>query len=95
MPEKKSTHTPVIASEAKQSRARQRPDPAAVDTPAARIRARRAAAGLTQTALARQIGVSHDSMISRWESGANTPGPRYARALAAALGGTLEDYLPE
>jgi transcriptional regulator with XRE-family HTH domain len=57
------------------------------------IRARREAAGLTQTALARALGCA-DTMISRWESGKNTPGPRYARALAAALGGTLEDYLP-
>lgn len=71
-----------------------RPSAPSADTPAARIRARREAAGLTQPALARKIGVSHDSMISRWESGKNAPGPRYARALAAALGGTLDDYLP-
>lgn len=63
------------------------------DTPAARIRARREAAGLTQSTLARAVGCP-DTHVCRWERGIHAPGPRYARALAAALGGTLEDYLP-
>lgn len=69
-----------------------RPSAQSADTPAALIRARRDEAGLTQTDLARLIGV-HDTYISRWERGVNTPSPAHAAALADTLGGTLADYL--
>ena len=55
------------------------------------IRARREAAGLTQSALARKLGCA-DTMISRWESGRATPRQRYAEKLAVALGGVAGDY---
>jgi transcriptional regulator with XRE-family HTH domain len=55
------------------------------------IRARREAANLTQSALARALGCA-DTMISRWESGRATPRLRYAEKLAVALGGVAADY---
>ena len=55
------------------------------------IRARREAAGLTQSALARELGCA-DTMISRWESGRVVPRLKYAEKLAVALGGVAGDY---
>ena len=51
----------------------------------ARIRAHREQQGLTQTELAKQIGVA-DAQISRWENGRAMPIPRYLEAIAEALG---------
>ena len=55
------------------------------------IRARREAAGLTQSALARVLGCA-DTMISRWESGRARPRLKYAEKLSAVLGGVAGDY---
>ena len=55
------------------------------------IRARREAAGLTQSALARVLGCA-DTMISRWESGRVVPSMKYATRLWMALGGEVSDY---
>ena len=55
------------------------------------IRARREAAGLTQSALARVLGCA-DTLISRWESGRVVPRLKYAEKLALALGGVAGDY---
>lgn len=55
------------------------------------IRARREAAGLTQSALARKLECA-EAMVSRWETGRVVPRLRYAEKLAAALGGVAGDY---
>ena len=50
-----------------------------------RIRAARLAAGLTQQALAQQLGLGYGLSVSRWERGANEPDLATLRRLAAAL----------
>lgn len=61
----------------------------------ARLRAER---GLTQKALAAQLGVG-DKAVSKWETGRGLPDPavlpQLARALGAELGGLLAGGLPE
>jgi len=56
------------------------------------IRARREAAGLTQSALARKLECA-EAMVSRWETGRVVPSMKYAEKLSAALGGVAGDYL--
>lgn len=60
--------------------------------PAARLRRRREAAGLTQGELAARIGASRSTVV-RWESGSRRPTARHAQALAGALGGMQADYV--
>ena len=55
------------------------------------IRARREAAGLTQSALARKLECA-EAMISRWERGRAVPCRWHAEGMARALGGVAGDY---
>jgi transcriptional regulator with XRE-family HTH domain len=61
---------------------------------AARLRDRRTAAGLTQTGLARKAHVTL-TYVNRLEAGAAAPGIDTVARLAAALGTTTHDLLPE
>ncbi|RYH65621.1 MAG: XRE family transcriptional regulator [Alcaligenaceae bacterium] len=54
------------------------------DTLASRIKLARAALGLSQTGLAQSMGMS-SAQLSRYESGANFPGPRIVESLASSL----------
>lgn len=56
------------------------------------IRARRLHLGLTQEALAEQVGVSRQT-VGKWEDGQATPDLANAGALAAALGVSLDDLV--
>jgi len=58
----------------------------------ARIRQARLDAELTQTELARKLGVA-DAAISRWETGRVMPSPRYLDALEKALDVPAEAFL--
>jgi transcriptional regulator with XRE-family HTH domain len=62
-------------------------------TVAEKIRTAREGDGLTQEALARQIGVSMMT-VSRWEHGMQ-PDPQNIRKLAAILKISVDDLLPE
>jgi transcriptional regulator with XRE-family HTH domain len=53
------------------------------------IKALRLAAGLTQRALATRIGVTTLS-VSNWETGRNEPSARQLRAVAEALGVSMD-----
>lgn len=59
------------------------------DSPLARIRMER---GLTQSQLADRIGCLQKD-VSRWESGARTPGTASLLKLAIALGCTMEELI--
>lgn len=59
------------------------------DSPLARIRMER---GLTQGQLAYRIGCRQKD-VSRWESGARTPGTASLLKLAIALGCTMEELI--
>lgn len=48
------------------------------------LRARRTTCGLTQVALARQLGIRPET-VCRWERGKNRPRPRRQRSLAQVL----------
>lgn len=50
----------------------------------------RAEAGLTQTAVAKQMGVSHDS-IKRWENGETHPNAPQAIKLAGIYGVAMDE----
>lgn len=56
---------------------------------AARIRAARHGAGMTQAQLARSIGVSERNIV-RWEQGQHTPRIEHLAAVAEATGHTLD-----
>jgi putative transcriptional regulator len=60
-----------------------------IETLPARLRELRAAAGLTQAELAERAGVLVTD-VSRYETGARTPGLRVAGQLADALGCSLD-----
>lgn len=51
----------------------------------------RAESGLTQTELARLVGVS-DAAVSRWESGENHPTVEHLHAIAAACQVTMRTF---
>ena len=55
-----------------------------------RIKELRRAAGLTQTQLAENVGVTQ-GMVAAWEQGANFPRADKLPALAKALGVTIND----
>ena len=57
-----------------------------------RILALRRAAGLSQEALAEQVGVSRQA-IGKWESGASLPGLDNLQELARALGVSCDELL--
>ncbi len=57
----------------------------------ARLKQLRRAAGLTQPALARLLGVTRDT-VSRWETGVYSPTWRMVEALAEALGVRPRDF---
>ena len=56
------------------------------------IRAARAAANLTQTALADMLGVTQKD-ISRWENGVREPSATWIKKLAEALGVSADELL--
>lgn len=56
-----------------------------------RIRAWRESNGLSQSQLARRIGVQ-PSTVSYWESGTNLPSAKHLEMLAAALGITMRGF---
>ena len=56
------------------------------------IRAARAAANLTQTALADKIGVKQKD-VSRWENGAREPSATWIKKLAEALNVSADELL--
>jgi len=58
---------------------------------AAAIRAARDAAGLSQAAVARQLGVGV-LLVSRWERGVSIPRDAAMRKLAASLGALTVTY---
>lgn len=60
---------------------------------AARLRAARQDAGLSQGELARRVGVSQ-AAVSTWESGSRQPGVDELYAIAGALGAEVFDLLP-
>ena len=59
-----------------------------------RILALRRAAGLSQEALAEQVGVSRQA-IGKWESGASDPSTMNLMALAKLFGVSAEELLKE
>jgi transcriptional regulator with XRE-family HTH domain len=56
------------------------------------IKSRRVARGLTQSQLARELGVP-DVYVSRWERGVAVPPPATAQRLESVLGGDIREYL--
>lgn len=67
------------------------PGAAFIATPAERMRRRREALGLSQSALARKLGVGRSTVV-RWEAGERRPTPTNAALLAVVLGGVVADY---
>lgn len=57
-----------------------------------KIRDRRQDAGLTQQQLADAVGVTQ-KQVSAWESGKNEPGIKVLKAMAHALGCTVDDLI--
>jgi|SRR6187399_164775 len=57
------------------------------------LRALRARAGLTQSGLARRLGLAGPSTVSHWESGTILPAPQTVTTLAAALRCSTADLL--
>ena len=56
------------------------------------IKERRTKRGYTQSHLARLIGASDGTEVSRWESCRVTPSPKFAYLLSEVLGGEPNDY---
>lgn len=61
------------------------------DSPIARLRMEN---GLTQGQLAEMVGC-YAKDVSRWETGERTPGTKSLKALAKALGCTMDDLMEE
>lgn len=59
------------------------------------LRAARVRAGLTQSQLARAIGVAGGERVSKWELGEAVPSAAVRARLARALGLEVEDLLPK
>jgi len=72
------------------ARAATRTGPDQVSLFARRLRRARAAAGMTQTQLAREAGPIHWTTISHYENGQRRPGTYRTMRLAAALNVTPE-----
>lgn len=65
----------------------------AVDSVSAKIKLTRIARGLTQEGLGRAVGASQQQ-VAKWERGAS-PGSRWIKPLAEALGLAVDELLPE
>jgi transcriptional regulator with XRE-family HTH domain len=61
---------------------------------AQRVKWARGQAGLSQKALARQIGTSRRHVI-RWEKGQHKPNPTFAARIAKATGTTIDLFQDE